>query len=189
MIWFSADYHFNHPNILKYASRPFRDIEHMHKRLIANHNARVKDEDDVYHIGDFVCLGNDRGTPGLNIPPRTLERQLNGKIIHIRGNHDRTNGLKNTIQSAELFLGGKRLLLIHKPPMVVNRSIDIVLCGHVHNNWACSWCANEAGKSIPMVNVGVDVNRYMPITISEILNTATRWKKNVSGGVDDARDV
>ena len=179
MIWFSADFHFNHPRILIYAKRPFKDIHHMHKVLQQNHNARVKPDDDVYHIGDFACLGKEKGEAGLNIPPRDLEHMLNGKIMHIRGNHDKTNGLKNVLQKGEIFLGGKRILLIHKPPPVVAGDIELVLCGHVHQAWHTKWTRNVNGKHIPMVNVGVDVNRFMPINISEILNIVIKMKKGV----------
>ena len=57
--WFTGDSHFNHTNIIKYTDRPFKDIYHMNETIIKNWNERVKDEDTVFHLGDF-CFKRKR---------------------------------------------------------------------------------------------------------------------------------
>ena len=57
MIWFTADIHYNHKNVLQYCNRPFKTIEDMNHTLIENHNSVVSDEDDVYILGD-ITLGS-----------------------------------------------------------------------------------------------------------------------------------
>ncbi len=52
-IWFTSDTHFGHANIIRFCDRPFKDIQEMNERLIANWNAVVRPGDSVYHMGDF----------------------------------------------------------------------------------------------------------------------------------------
>ncbi len=55
-VYFTADTHFNHANVLKYCARPFASIDEMNRELIARWNALVGPEDTVYH-------GDARGNP------------------------------------------------------------------------------------------------------------------------------
>ena len=52
--FFTADTHFGHANIIKYTNRPFDSPNHMDDILIANWNAVVGPDDEVYHLGDFA---------------------------------------------------------------------------------------------------------------------------------------
>ena len=52
-IYFTADTHFNHENILDYCRRPYNNIQEMNEALVENWNKTVKKEDTVYHLGDF----------------------------------------------------------------------------------------------------------------------------------------
>ena len=54
--WFSADFHLNHKNILRYTNRPFKNINEMNYVLIKNWNSRVKPEDTVFFLGDFAFV-------------------------------------------------------------------------------------------------------------------------------------
>ena len=56
MIYFTADTHFCHSNIINLSNRPFRDIDTMNKQLIQNWNAYVTDRDEIYILGDFTCI-------------------------------------------------------------------------------------------------------------------------------------
>ncbi len=52
-IWFVSDTHFGHGNVLKYCNRPFSSTLEHDQQLIANWNSVVKENDTVYHLGDF----------------------------------------------------------------------------------------------------------------------------------------
>ena len=48
--WFTADWHLNHENIIRYCKRPFNDVLEMEKALIEGHNKRVKKGDVCYFL-------------------------------------------------------------------------------------------------------------------------------------------
>lgn len=52
MIYFIADTHFNHENIIKYCNRPFNNTQEMNEYIIQKWNSVVKSNDIVYHLGD-----------------------------------------------------------------------------------------------------------------------------------------
>lgn len=53
MIWFTADTHFGHKNIIKYCDRPFDSIENMDQTIIGAINNNVQPNDILWHLGDF----------------------------------------------------------------------------------------------------------------------------------------
>jgi calcineurin-like phosphoesterase family protein len=59
MIYFTADTHFCHGNIIGSCYRPFKDVYEMNKAMIQNWNSIVTDYDEVYILGDFLCKGTD----------------------------------------------------------------------------------------------------------------------------------
>lgn len=78
--WFTSDTHFWHENIIKYCNRPYANAQEMNEDLIEKWNARVKENDIVWHLGDF-CFGCKEHI--TEIVPR-----LNGRINLVLGNHD-----------------------------------------------------------------------------------------------------
>jgi calcineurin-like phosphoesterase family protein len=67
MIWFTADTHFGHANILGLTDRHARwgSIEEMNRALVANINALVVPTDDLYHLGDFSFKRGVEGAASL----------------------------------------------------------------------------------------------------------------------------
>jgi calcineurin-like phosphoesterase family protein len=53
-IWITADHHFGHANIIKFAKRPFASVEEMDEVMIARCNARDHNSDTESHVGDFA---------------------------------------------------------------------------------------------------------------------------------------
>jgi calcineurin-like phosphoesterase family protein len=72
-----SDTHFGHERILGFRPQ-FSSVAAMDECLVAKWNAAVRAEDTVYHLGD-VCL---------NRRHLAVVRQLAGRKILIRGNHD-----------------------------------------------------------------------------------------------------
>ncbi len=157
-IFFTADCHFDHDNIIKYTSRPFKDNNHMNRELVKRWNSVVSPDDLVYHVGDFAFKGQLNG--------KRFENMLNGDIVHIRGNHDMNNGIKTYIDKAMMFFGGKDVFVQHHPPEVLP-ICDFVICGHIHEKW--KFKILKSNPSIPIINVGVDVNQFTPVSTNSVL--------------------
>lgn len=54
MIYYTADQHFGHSNIIRFCDRPFKNVTEMDETLINNWNNAVSDEDIVYMLGDLI---------------------------------------------------------------------------------------------------------------------------------------
>jgi calcineurin-like phosphoesterase family protein len=79
-IWFIADTHFAHDNIVAYCARPFADVDAMNAQLIRSWNEMVDEDDYVVHVGDVAM--------GLNETIEPLVSQLHGRKLLVQGNHD-----------------------------------------------------------------------------------------------------
>ena len=167
----TSDCHWGHENIIKYCGRPFKNGEHMHKTLIRNWNERVKPEDTVYHLGDWCFKG---GQEGSKTKAQIWEDKLNGKVIHVIGNHDLNNSVKGILTHAVFEFGGKVILAQHIPPTMaleVPEYVDFVLAGHVHEMYKYKMLEDYRNERIPIpiINVGVDQWNFRPVKMQEII--------------------
>ncbi len=117
--WFTSDLHIGHLNVIQYCDRPFvradgqGDVGLMNRTLIQNWNERVEPEDTVFVLGDF-SLGS------RELVAQTRQK-LKGKIIFIRGNHDRSIqamlqcGFDEVWNNYQLESGEFKLYLAHIP--------------------------------------------------------------------------
>ena len=48
MIYFTADTHFFHSNIINLCDRPFKNVDEMNKVLIRNWNSYITELDEIY---------------------------------------------------------------------------------------------------------------------------------------------
>mgnify|MGYP001356904307 CR=1 FL=1 len=185
MKWFATgDFHFNHWNIVKYTNRPFKTIEHMNETLIKNYNERVKPEDHCIICGDFIFKNSAGGKPGEGLPEPWTKfwDRLNGIKTLVRGNHDRGNSAKTIVENMVVGFGGYRIGVIHDPADFLEsvswNEVDFNICSHVHNNWLYIFRGHQLEHFI--LNVGVDVHHFRPITFDEILKTRSRILKQQS---------
>jgi len=112
-IFFTADHHFNHKNIIRFCNRPFKTLKEMDEALIDNWNSVVEPEDIVYHLGDF----------SFSDPQRYLQR-LNGRIHLIFGNHDRSARKYVREKRKPAFQSANELLTIKIYPFESGFTID-----------------------------------------------------------------
>lgn len=158
MVYFTADTHFGHANIIRLCGRPFADIAQMDEELIRRWNAIVLPEDDIWHLGDFVVRGKSS-------PSQYLAR-LKGRKHLVFGNHDvaeaRTApGWSSSSPLAEIIVDRVRLVLCHYALRTWNHASHgaLQLYGHSHGNLSGSH--NSA-------DVGVDCWDFRPASLDQI---------------------
>lgn len=157
MIWFIADTHFNHANIIKYCNRPFKDVDEMNSIMLKNWNDRISENDTVYIIGDFAMSG-----------ARGILPHLKGRKILIEGSHD-----EDTIKTCKLFFENitlrlevrwenRHIILSHYCMRVWPKSHYNTwhLYGHSHGR------LEPVGKSW---DVGVDNTGFKPLSFDEVV--------------------
>lgn len=174
-VFFTADTHFGHSNVIRYDKRPFRDVTEMNETLIKNWNRVVGPTDTVYHLGDVSILRPEK--------TREILYSLNGKIFLIRGNHDKAAEHKLCASRFEwikdyFFLGlngGIKIALMHYAMRVWDRKHygSWHLYGHSH------------GKLPPAdgtlaVDVGVDSWNYTPVSLEQIKDVMLRVSRSQS---------
>lgn len=181
MIFFTADNHFGHSNILEYCNRPFSSVEEMDEEMIRRWNEKVGPRDAVYHLGD-ITLGTEVDK---------YLRKLNGriKILGNAGHHDK-RWLARYIRGdsygavSVLSADGWRIEIV--PPIIVLESEKykqgeypqvIVLCHYPIAQWDRrhygSWhlyghshgTFDNGGLSM---DVGVDANDFYPVSLEEV---------------------
>lgn len=158
MIYFTADLHFGHDACIEYCNRPFKNASVMDRQLIKNWNSVVEDEDTVYVVGDFTLKAPIHKNYIENIVSK-----LKGSKHLILGNHDRLKpfdyvndiGFFSVHTSLEVY----GYILNHDPAVACMDFKRTFLCGHVHNLF-------RTQKNV--INVGVDVCNFKPISILDI---------------------
>jgi calcineurin-like phosphoesterase family protein len=207
-LYFTADWHINHANILKYCGRTLfmnntelaiynklknrpqneqkefkiskESLIKMNETLIKRCNERVKENDQLFFIGDFgFKSGTDRGEG----EPEKLQKyidQINCKhITMIEGNHDKSgkNSIRTPIQKIVIKYGGKRINLVHDPEFA-DINYEINLTAHVHQKWEIK--RYRKGMSFTdCINCGVDVWNFYPVDWSEIWQRYSLYLKKL----------
>ena len=170
-VYFTSDTHFNHTNIISYCQRPFRNVEEMNERIIANWNEVVGEDDIIFHLGDFCLGGSAEWTRLLN--------RLNGKIYLIMGNHDRKNirqgfmdRFEHVAMQMHIEVGKQRIYLNHYPFLCSEGGYKDVwqLFGHVHTRKSNTGI--DAGRLQYLYptqyDVGVDNNNFAPVSFEQV---------------------
>ena len=163
MIFYTADLHFHYKPFLP--GRPFASVEEMDEAMIRLWNETVTDEDTVYVVGDV-------GYNGGYVPGDALGR-LQGRKHLIRGNHD--TGCENAPQLFDYFEtvtdfneiddGETHILLCHYP--ILYRKRGYMIHGHLHQARGPEY---DILRQMPrMLNAGVDVNFYRPVTLAQLV--------------------
>ena len=155
----TSDLHLDHTNIIKYCKRPFLNTEEMNQTLINNWNNTISKRDIVYFLGDLAFRKGSKTTD-------YWLKQLNGKIIFIKGNHDRSNNIK-FYDDYILEYRGIRFLLIHEPEKAPKDWDGWIICGHHHNNHPDKYpFMNKKNK---IINISTELTKYRPVHINEII--------------------
>lgn len=84
-IWYTADTHFGHENILRFCNRPFSSVSQMDAALLENMWNLVKPEDQLWILGDFAFGAKAKDSAYVETIFNQLPRVERHLVI---GNHD-----------------------------------------------------------------------------------------------------
>jgi len=159
MVYFSADYHFSHRNIIRYCNRPFSSIEEMNQTIIDNVNSVVGAKDTLYFLGDWCMGGSDK--------IKSFREQINSNHLKmVLGNHDKG------IKPGTLFESVKDI------DEYKCNGIHIVMCHYAFRSWknSCHGSYHIFGHShntLPNYGLsfdcGIDGHNFMPWSLDEVV--------------------
>ena len=184
MNYYISDLHIGHANVIRFDGRPFVDVDEMNNAIIENWNSRVKTDDTVYILGDFIWAKESEWPYFVGL--------LAGNKVLIRGNHDprqfsRTvrNMFGDITNLKEIKDDGKHVVMCHYPIPFFRAGFSdtaYMLYGHVHRTKEYEYLtemrksirANATGYGTPsgnFINVGcmMPYMNYTPRTLAEII--------------------
>lgn len=131
-IFFTADTHFGHENILEHCNRPYKSIQEMDMAILDGINSVVGEKDLLYHLGDFAWTETAQTI-------KHYRAKINcRKIILIKGNHDKRQSIWKSGAFHEIHdllylkVDRQKFVLSHYPFHSWRRTY-IHLHGHTHN--------------------------------------------------------
>ena len=176
-IFFTADTHLSHVNILRYCQRPFHSAAEMDEAIYANWAAVVQPRDTVYHLGD-VAFGDEEHVARAV----TRLQALPGEKYLVPGNHDHrypellASAFAEVLPplyelNAQTKREGWRLVLCHYPLLTWHRIRKgaLQLHGHVHG---------RLPQDRLRFDVGVDVWGFTPVRLERILDRVAAAKQD-----------
>lgn len=159
--FYIADPHFGHERIIEICNRPFTDVEDMNKQLIEKWNSKVTNEDTVYILGDFCFKMSKQDAI-------KILKQLNGKKILVRGNHDKYAGQRDFDECFEKVCDylqvaeDKLQIILSHYPIIDYAGMYYgakMIYGHIHDKYV---------RHKNMYCVSVECVNYEPVTLKEI---------------------
>ncbi len=162
--FFTADTHFGHGGALGLHRRPFPSVAAMDGAMVADWQAAVGPDDEVWHLGDFAV--------GRRVDAAGLLAALPGRKHLLTGNNDpaATTGLPGwtSVQAyAEVTVDGTAL----------------VLCHYALRTWrdmgrgAWNLHGHSHGRLPPLrhqADVGVDAQAFRPVTLAALMAQPAR---------------
>lgn len=196
LIFFTSDWHLGHENCLRLDSRPFRDLDHMHRVLVNNFNATVPEGSVTYFLGD---VGLSKGDI-----VKAIITQLHGTKVLVLGNHDKGMsamyhaGFDVVLNGATLWIAENRVTMSHCPLKGVWREDTAEMKGANSQNWHGEQKqvrfttedvgqfhlhghihSPNSGKSQKILgkqfDVGVVANNYRPVSMSQIESWVAKY--------------
>jgi calcineurin-like phosphoesterase family protein len=169
--YFTSDTHFCDPRVLRIDRRPFANLEEHDAALVALWRETVRDDDVVWHLGDFA-----RDAPAGRAAE--ILAQLPGIKHLVIGNNDPASVIENAGWASvshyvELERDDLRLVLCHYPFRTWRDSGRGAMDLHGHSH----------GRLTPIprqYDVGVDVWNYRPVTLETIRARRRRRAKSIT---------
>ena len=174
--YYISDPHLGHENIIRMCQRPFASIDEMDDCIMTHWNETVTNADTIFILGDLTFKAER--------DPEWYLSRLKGKKVLIVGNHDRnwcTGAVAQKyfreIHNLHYIHDGKEeLVLCHYPlmswPHITRAHMGF---GHIHNTTKQSFWPLIQQNPL-MLNAGVDVNHFRPVTLSQMIDNNAEFK-------------
>ena len=164
MIYFSADLHLDHNNIIKYCSRPFDSVADMDNTILNNFQV-MKPGDTLYLLGDLSF--NEK------VAAKFFDMFSGVQMVFIKGNHD-SRKLQKITRDRNIPLYTLMDIKIEEQPVTLCHYAMRVWNKSHYNAWQLH--GHSHGTLLPQgkqYDVGVDTNNFAPVSwdkIKEIMN-------------------
>lgn len=202
-IWFTADLHLGHANIIRYCNRPYlspnerereavgtggkvsaETVRRHDAAILSAINERVARKDTLWILGDFSLSPIYEAT-------RYREAIRCRHVNFVRGNHDLPSYdalFERVIDQGMVKVNGKKIWLNHYPMRSWDKAFhgSWHLYGHVHGR------LQEEDAENPRLlarDVGIDATGYEPLSFPEIEaymkpreDAFWSWKKSLEVG-------
>lgn len=187
MLYFTSDLHLGDEKVLiSRSGRPFSNIEEMNNTIIANINSVVGADDELWILGDFAFRVD-------KVEVQKFRNRINCRNVHlVYGNHDQDYSQERIFQSVQYYKELKTpygiVVLFHYPIMEWYGASGgtIHLHGHIHSpesyneenarkylkNRVLPYGHHPRDINLPLriYDVGVDANKYKPVSLEAIAN-------------------
>lgn len=176
MKFYISDLHLGDKRVFELCKRPFSSLEEYEEELIKRWNSKVKDDDDVYVLGDLA--------EGSVEKVKNFFSRAKGRKHLIVGNHDEEFVAEYFLTQA--FVGVERLEYIRDEGRLVcvchypildwfsGNEIIYLVYGHIHNKTEADGKMYDDIKRYyldkPAFNASVDVINYEPVSLDELIN-------------------
>lgn len=182
-IWITSDLHFKHGNIIKYCSRPFSSVKEMDDYLLDEIRFKVKPNDQVYFLGDFMFGSHNKKYYVDNF--NELFQNLPGQWFFCVGNHD-----KNMWRFRDTLLKNQRIKEIRDIISINYNQQKIVLSHCQMKVWDCKhhgavhFYGHEHSPSGTIfteyaMDVGIDTTNMKLLNIKDHLERLKGFQKSV----------
>lgn len=171
MIWYTADLHLGHTNIIRHCGRPFANAEEMDGVILDNLNSVLRPTDRLIILGDFC--GRRVRESVLDHYVQRIRLHRNNMVL-VLGNHDNERECRKVFPSVcgltEVNDNGTKIVCCHYAMRRWNQSHRgrWHLYGHSHGRLP--------GEGLSM-DVGVDCWSFRPInlqTVREVMESRVR---------------
>lgn len=203
-IFYVGDTHFGHKSVISLSQRPFENAEEMNEAIIKNWNSRVKGNDTVYILGDMfyrfegytkildrlkgekhLILGNHDASwlEEYYLQNPSKSDTLPHKSYRLRdSDQDVGKYFKSVCHIAQISDGSVGCILCHYPLLTYKHEKRLYMIhGHLHSDTSDPFFHHIA-ENERLLNAGVDVNSFMPVTLNELIENNRIFKERYLKG-------
>lgn len=198
LLYATSDQHFDHSNVIKYCDRPFSSVEEMKESIVKNFNEVVDNECHTVFLGDTSLSANStrdvlprlNGTKTLIVGNHDRCFEAVAKPHKLTQQHWIEKYLSWGFDYVHLWCDMEITPPTYKEAITIRMSHfpykdsgdhtyeerftkyrledegQVLLHGHVHEKWR----TKRTSKGTLMINVGVDVWNFRPVSLYQILD-------------------